>query len=121
MIGVSTYQDVASRPVETGASANSPVGTAFLDMRSFIAFTTLPEFFRPVLEVDSSSVRPRFEIGSETYSLDQGVPDLEIPEEILEVDIVVKMPPRKRYSLPGVILSWKKGEPPLVHSDRSEP
>jgi len=73
----------------------------------------------PLLEVDWSSIWSHFEIKNETLLIEKlkMEPTLEtfseedLVIEMLEVDFVVKMPPKKRYKIQAVVKSIKRGEP----------
>lgn len=75
-----------------------------------------PFFYRTLLallETDSSSVWPRFETKSETSLIKEAVEEA-IPEEILEFNIVVRMPPIKEWTTQVRIKSTEKATPHIV-------
>jgi len=67
------------------------------------------------LNVDLSSVWPRFEIITETYQK-EAVKE-EIPEEMLEYDIVFHIPPQRSYKIKMNVKSIKKGELKFVEPE----
>lgn len=70
----------------------------------------------PAFEIDLSSVRPYFEPMTSS-SLIEGFCEEIPPEETLEYDIIVWMPPRKRYSIELEVKSIKKAEPIIVEPE----
>ncbi len=66
-----------------------------------------------LLETDLSSIWPHFEIKSET-SMFEEILEREIPEDMLEFDIVVRMPPMKEWSARLRVKSVEKATPCIV-------
>ncbi len=72
-----------------------------------------------VLENDLSSIWPRFEIKSETASIEEVekekvteiISEEDIALEMVENDFVVKMPPKKKYEIHVLVKNIKRGEP----------
>ncbi len=71
------------------------------------------------LEIDLSSIRPHFEIKTETSLIKEltTISEEDIAMEMVEHDFVVKMPPKKRYKIRVHVRSGRKGEPRLVEPD----
>ena len=72
-----------------------------------------------LLETDSSSIWPHFEIKTET-SLIKGLTTIseeDIAMEMIEHDFVVKMPPKKRYKIQVHVRNIRKGKPRPVELD----
>jgi hypothetical protein len=67
----------------------------------------------PSFEIDLSSVHPLFESGTRTSLIKEFYEEI-LPEETLEYDIIVRMPPRKRYTIELEVKSIKKAEPRIV-------
>jgi len=67
----------------------------------------------PLLEIDLSSIRPHFEIKNET-SLSEGMLEMAVSEDMLEFDIVVRMPPKKEWSARLKVKSVEKATPHIV-------
>ena len=75
-----------------------------------------PFFYRSLLasfEIDLSSVRPYFEPMTKTSLIEEFYEEI-LPEEMLEYNIVVRMPPRKRYTIELEIKGVKRAEPKIV-------
>ena len=72
-----------------------------------------------LLEIDFSSIRPHFEIKTETSLIKEltTISEEDIAMEMVEHDFVVKMPPKKRYKIRVHVRSGRKGEPRLVEPD----
>jgi len=141
MISIATREEVSSRTLQVGLPSSSTAATTLpwqYNNRSFepllevlrqvletdlgvaqnpASRPSLLEVLRQVLETDWSSVQPRFEIRNETYPLAQEASEHEDIEGILEDALVVELQPRRRYSLTAEIMSRKRAEAPLVHSD----
>ena len=71
---------------------------------------------QPLSEIDLSSVHPKFEVVSETYAT-ENLTEENIIDEMLEYDIIVRMPPRRMYTVTLEIMSIKKAEPRVVEPD----
>lgn len=75
-----------------------------------------PSFYRslpPLSEIDLSSVHPYFEPMTMTSLVEESCEEI-APEETLEYDTIVRMPPRKRYIIDLEVKSIKKAEPRIV-------
>jgi len=70
----------------------------------------------PLLEIDLSSIWPHFEIKSET-SLIEEILEKPIPEDMLEFDIVVRIPPIKVWSARLRVSSVEKATPHIVEPE----
>ena len=79
-----------------------------------------------LLEVDFSSVRPYFEIKRETSLVEEAVGEKPIPRyiseedillEMIEHDFVVRMPPKKRYTIELEVKNIIKGEPRIAEPE----
>lgn len=78
-----------------------------------------PFFYRsllPAFEIDLSSARPCFEPMNRS-SLIEGFCEETLPEETLEYDLIVQMPPRNRYSIELEVKSIRKAEPIIVEPE----
>lgn len=77
-----------------------------------------PFFYRslPPFEIDLSSVRPHFEPMNRISLIEEFYEEI-LPEEALEHDIVVRMPPRKRHTIELEVKSIKKAEPRIVEPE----
>ncbi len=77
------------------------------------------DFYRSLLltfEIDLSSVHPRFEPMTGA-SLIGEFGETILPEEILEYDIIVRMSPRRRYTIELEVESIKKAEPRIIEPE----
>lgn len=124
-----TLQDVTSQayPTQYPFTASSRVeetdiseildSTYFFQIRQkwLEGLLFYPSLF-PQLEIDLSSVQPHFEIKSET-SLIRETTEEAVPEEMLEYDVVVRIPPRKRYTIELRIKTVRRGEPRIVEPE----
>lgn len=70
----------------------------------------------PLFEVDLSSIKPHFEIKNET-SLIEDIFEKTIPENMLEFNIVVRMPPMKEWSARVKVKSVEKATPRIVEPE----
>ncbi|MHA1330003.1 MAG: hypothetical protein ACTSR2_02890 [Candidatus Hodarchaeales archaeon] len=66
-----------------------------------------------LLKTDLSSIWPHFEIKSET-SMFEEIFEREIPKDMLEFDIIVRMPPMKERSARLRVKSVEKATPRIV-------
>jgi len=67
------------------------------------------------LEIDRSSVWPRFEKDIVTSPV-KIIKEVE-PEEMLEYDVVVRIPPKRTYAIQMRVEDIKKGEPIIVEPE----
>lgn len=124
-----TSQDVTTRdyPISdalTGSSRREETDISeILDRRLFVwrrqELGRQPFFYRtlpPSFEIDLSSVRPYFKPMT-MPSLIETFYEETPREETLEYDIVVRMPPRKRYTVELEVKSIKKAEPRIVEPE----
>jgi hypothetical protein len=70
----------------------------------------------PSFEIDLSSVHPRFVPMTSTSLIKEYYEEI-LSEETLEYDIIVRMPPRKRYAIGIEVKSIKKAEPRIVEPE----
>lgn len=70
----------------------------------------------PAFEIDLSSVRPYFEPMNRSSLIEEFCEEI-LPEETLEYDVIVQMPPRKRYTIELEVKSIKKAEPIIVEPE----
>ena len=78
-----------------------------------------PFFYRGLpapFEIDLSSVYPYFEPLTRTSLTEEFYEEI-LPEEMLEYDIVVRMPPRRRYTIELEIKGIRKAEPKIVEPE----
>lgn len=64
-------------------------------------------------EIDLSSARPSFEIRTETFPIAEVAREV-LPEEMLDYDIVVSIPPKNRYVTQLRVGSRRRAEPRVV-------
>lgn len=115
---ISTYQEAAAHTGQTRVPFLDTIDrTESRESTGSPSFFSLIEKFRAVLEVDSSSVLPQFELRSETLLTSESPLEAGIPEDVLEYDIFVKMPPIKEYSVTAKIVSREKARPMRVDPD----
>lgn len=69
-----------------------------------------------MLETDSSSTQPRFEIKNEA-SLIEEILGTAVPEDMLEFDIVVRMPPKKEWSARLRVKNVEKAAPHIIEPE----
>jgi hypothetical protein len=69
-----------------------------------------------LLETDLSSIWPHFEIKSETSKFEE-ISEREIPEDMLEFDIAVRMPPVKEWYARVKVKSVEKATPRIVEPE----
>jgi hypothetical protein len=69
-----------------------------------------------LLETDLSSIWPHFEIKSETSRFEE-ISEREIPEDMLEFDIAVRMPPVKEWYARVKVKSVEKATPRIVEPE----
>ena len=69
-----------------------------------------------LFETDLSSIWPRFEIKNET-SIFEEISERKIAENMLEFDIVVRMPPMKEWSARVRLKSVEKATPRIVEPE----
>lgn len=69
-----------------------------------------------LLETDLSSIWPHFEIKRET-SMFEEILERELPDDMLEFDIVVRMPPMKVWSARVRVKSVEKATPCIVEPE----
>ncbi|MCK4245078.1 MAG: hypothetical protein KAX20_05580 [Candidatus Omnitrophica bacterium] len=72
-----------------------------------------------LLEIDLSSVWPRYEIKNETSLIEEivDISEEDIVTEMLEHDFIVRMPPRKRYTVEMKVENIRRGEPRIVEPE----
>lgn len=78
-----------------------------------------PFFCRNLLssfEIDLSSVRPHFEPRIETSLIEESYEEI-LPEEMLEYDVVVRMPPLKEYTMWVKVKSVERATPRIVEPE----
>ena len=116
-----TYQEVASHLVQTGSAFDTSCKAESHNSLNSPLCITLVETLRALtlralLKVDSSSVLPRFEVTSDTYSIEP-ILDERIPDDMLEYDVVVRMPPKREYSVVIKVVSREKAVSRIVEPD----
>jgi hypothetical protein len=70
----------------------------------------------PGPEIDLSSIQSYFEIKNET-SLIEKPSEIAISEDMLEFDIVIRMPPKKEWSVQLKVESIEKAKPHIVEPE----
>ena len=70
-----------------------------------------------LLEIESSSVQPSLVLKSENSSIGKTFEERN-SEEILEYDVIVRIPPRKRYTIDLHIKEIRKAEPIIVEPEK---
>ena len=78
----------------------------------FLLYPSLTQLF----EIDSSSVYHIFEPMIVTSSIEEIYTEI-LPEEMLEYDIVVRMPPKKKYTIELEVKSIKKAKPKIIEPE----
>jgi len=122
-----TMQDVTYQDYPIQYFSNPSTGIEEIDIRDFwssVLFNWIrKQQKRPIyrslgslIDLDMSSILPRFEIKSET-SMFEEILEMVIPEEILEFDVVVRMPPIKVQSLRVRVKSVEKATPSIVEPE----
>jgi len=78
-----------------------------------------PRLYRKKLwdqfKINLSSLQPHFDIGIDTSLIEESV-EKDIPEEVVEYDIAVHIPPKKRYTINLEVREIRKAEPKIVES-----
>lgn len=70
-----------------------------------------------LFDIDLSSVQPVFEPAANT-SLAEAIYEVIIPEEILEHDVIVRMSPKRKYTLEVEVKNIKKAALKVVEPER---
>jgi len=70
-----------------------------------------------LLEIDLSSVRPHFEIKNETSFIQEVTEKTFLEELMLEYNVVVRIPPKKRYTIQMKIENRRKGVPKIIEPE----
>ncbi|MCD6231460.1 hypothetical protein J7K28_02350 [Candidatus Aerophobetes bacterium] len=71
----------------------------------------------PLLEIDLSSVQPHFEINNETSSMQEVTEKTFLEELMLEYNVVVRIPPKRRYTIQMKIENRRRGVPKIVEPE----
>jgi len=129
MLGEITSRDITTEdyPVPfpfTGGSRREEAEISEILDRLFFVLTRQellkkPFFYRSLLasfEIDLSSVYSQFEPASGTY-ITEVLSEEDIINEMLEHDFIVRMPPRKRYTIELEVKSIKKAKPRIVEPE----
>jgi hypothetical protein len=113
-------------PVKYPPSASSTErmdGSEMLDSLIFSWLRQMPpenifhhQNLSPLLEIDPSSVQPSLGLKSETSSIEETYEEA-IPEEILEYDVMVRIPPKKKYTIDLHIKDIRKAVLRIVEPD----
>ncbi len=121
-----TYQETTNRcyPIGGFYSPSTSMEEEMSEVLEYIVSNLTKIFLKkkfypslvPLLKIDWSSVCPIFEIKSETFASDVMREDV-FYEEILEYDVVVCMPPKKRYTVEINIQTIRKGEPKIIEPE----
>jgi len=107
----------------TGSSMKEEI--AIREMLNWPLFSLIKQklltklFYQSLLasfEIDLSSVYPRFEPVTITSSVEEFYEEI-LPEETLEHDIIVRMPPVKQYIIEVKIKSVEKAIPRIVEPE----
>lgn len=120
-----TYQEVTTRCYPIG-EFNSP-STNVEEMSEVLegAVSNLVKMLSKIkdysslisfLEIDRSTVYPIFKSKSETFASGIMLEDM-FNEEIVEHDVVICMPPKKRYTVEINIQAIRKGEPKVIEPE----
>lgn len=116
-----TFRDYPTKSPFTGSSRveESYISEVPYALLSPLAMQKMlkERFFRDYIysllfEVDMSSIRPHFEVKIETFSIEEAT-----PKEMLEYDIVVRMLPKRKYTIELEVKSIKKAEPKIVEPE----
>ena len=122
-----TNQDVTHRDYPIQYFSNPSTGIKEIDtenLRDSVLSKWIRErpkrpFYHSLIflfETDLSSIWPRFEIKSETSMLEE-ILGRETPEDMLEFDIYVRMPPMKEWSQQVRVKSVEKAAPRIVEPE----
>lgn len=122
-----TMQDVTHRDYPIQYFSNPSTGIEEIDiinlwdsvLSNWIRERPKRPFYHSLIllfETDLSSIWPRFEIKSETSMLEE-ILGREIPEDMLEFEIVVRMPPMKERSARVRVKSVEKATPRIVEPE----
>lgn len=126
MIYEVTAQDITTQayPIQYGFSESS--GVKGIDISEIMdkLFPVLvgqklmkePFFYQNLLsflETDLSSIYTHFEVKTETSLKEETIEEI-TPEEMMEYDVVVRMPPKRRYTVELEVKSIRKAEPRIV-------
>lgn len=121
---VVTTKDYPAPSPFTGGSRREEANKSEILDRLFFVLTRqelpkIPFFYRSLpapFEIDLSSVYPYFELMTRTSLIEEIYEEI-LPEEMLEYDVVVQMPPKRRYNIELEIRGIKKAEPKIVESE----
>jgi len=117
--------DIRDYPMQNFNSASTGIEEIdimnMMDKRLFsLKDESIQKFFyknsTPLLNADSSSIRPYFELKKET-TLNEEILEITIPENMLEFDIVVKMSPKKEWTARMKVKSVEKATPHIVEPE----
>lgn len=113
-------RDVTTKdyPISYAFTGSSRIEEKFVLMKQELPEN--PFFYRsllPSFEIDLSSVlRPQFEPMNKTSLIEKFYEEI-LPEETIEYDIIVRMPPRKKYTIEIEVKSIKKAKPRIVEPE----
>ena len=111
-----TIKDYPVIPERTESSNVEEKGI-FLGPREFLgAYLLYKGLVRIFFEIDLSTVYPHFEPKMGVTFAEEFYEE-PVPEEMLEHDIIVRMPALKRYTIELEIKSIKKAEPKILKSE----
>lgn len=118
-----TCHDYPVQYLPSASSTERMDGSEMLDSLIFSWLRQMPpenifhhQNLSPLLEIDSSSVQPSLDIKSETSSVEETFKEA-IPEDILECDVMVRIPPKKKYTIDLHINDIRKAVPRIVEPD----
>ena len=121
---VVTTKDYSVPSPFTGGSRREEAAISEISDRLFFVLTgqelfKKPFFYRSLLtsfEIDLSSVHPYFEPMTATSLIEEFYEET-LLEEMLEYNVVVRIPPIKRYTIELEIKSVKRAEPKIVEPE----
>jgi len=106
--------------VFTGSSRKE--STELREILDWLCFSIIRQDFyylrgvMPLFEIDISSVYPHLELTSETY-VTEDLTEEEIAYKMLDHDFIIKMPPKKEYTIRVKVRSIEKATPRIIKPD----
>lgn len=129
-----TYKDYPFQPFSSESSTEEIDIIEFLDTSFFVwtrqpRFIKTPSFYKtlwPWFDIDLSSIQSRFRIKNcltiieETAAktIDKEITEDEITLEMVEHDFIVRMPPKRRYTIELEVTNIRKGKPRFIEPEQ---
>ena len=108
-IAIKDYPTISERTESSKLEEKDVV----LEWKFLAAYLLYRHLLRTVFEIDLSTVYPHFRPKAGVTFVEEFYEE-PIPEEMLEYDIVVKMPPKEKHTIELEIKSIKKAEPKVI-------